>query len=291
MSPRRLVLLSVGLGLLNGCVLDRTGQSATAAYERELAAQKARADELERLNADLERRLVQLDEVVRYRGQQEAEKLENLDQVRDEVRRLRGELETGQHEADATNTASKAFREDAQFRLEYMELRVATLEKALGVKPPAAPIPGGQVAVAPPAGGGEITAPVGPPKEVELAATPDDLIRMAEESLKANQPVLARAQLERFLRENPNHARAVEARYRLAETYYNEKNYKSAALKFDEVATQAPDSVWAPWAMVRQGECFKAMGNNDAAKLFWEDVVAKYPKSKAAKEAKTLLGS
>ncbi|MEY3210155.1 MAG: hypothetical protein RIT28_636 [Pseudomonadota bacterium] len=43
--------------------------------------------------------------------------------------------------------------------------------------------------------------------------------------------------------------------------------------------------------MVRQGECFKAMGNNDAAKLFWEDVVAKYPKSKAAKEAKTLLGS
>ena len=182
-------------------------------------------------------------------------------------------------------------REDAQFRLEYMELRVATLEKALGVKPPAAPIPGGQVAVAPPAGGGGITSPLGPPQEVELGATPDDLIRMAEESLKANQPVLARAQLERFLRENPNHARAVEARYRLAETYYNEKNYKSAALKFDEVATQAPDSVWAPWAMVRQGECFKAMGNNDAAKLFWEDVVAKYPKSKAAKEAKTLLGS
>lgn len=291
MSPRRLVTLALALQLLSGCVLDRTGQSATAAYERELAAQKARADELERLNADLERRLVQLDEVVRYRGQQEAEKMENLDQVRDEVRRLRGELETGQHEADANATATKAFREDAQFRLEYMELRIATLEKALGVKPPAAPLLGGQVAVAPPAGGGEVTAPVGTPKEVELAATPDDLIRMAEESLKANQPVLARAQLERFLRENPNHARAVEARYRLAETYFNEKNYKSAALKFDEVATQAPDSVWAPWAMVRQGECFKAMDNNDAAKLFWEDVVAKYPKSKAAKEAKTLLGT
>ncbi|MEY3210156.1 MAG: hypothetical protein RIT28_637 [Pseudomonadota bacterium] len=213
MSPRHVVPVALALGLLGGCVLDRTGQSATAAYERELAAQKARADELERLNADLERRLVQLDEVVRYRGQQEAEKLENLDQVRDEVRRLRGELETGQHEADATNSATKAFREDAQFRLEYMELRVATLEKALGVKPPAAPMPGGQVAVAPPAGGGEVTSPVSPPKEVELAATPDDLIRMAEESLKANQPVLARAQLERFLRENPNHARAVEARY------------------------------------------------------------------------------
>jgi TolA-binding protein len=41
--------------------------------------------------------------------------------------------------------------------------------------------------------------------------------------------------------------------------------------------------------MLRQGECFAAMGKTKEAKLFWADVVAKYPKSKAAKEAKELL--
>ena len=49
-------------------------------------------------------------------------------------------------------------------------------------------------------------------------------------------------------------------------------------------------STWAPWSMLRQGECFESMGKKDEAKLFWQDVVRKYPKSKAAKEAKGRLG-
>jgi TolA-binding protein len=42
--------------------------------------------------------------------------------------------------------------------------------------------------------------------------------------------------------------------------------------------------------MLRQGECFEALGRKDDAKLFYEDVIARYPKSKAAKDARTRLG-
>lgn len=274
--------------LLGACVLDRTGQSATAAYERELEDQKLRADELERLNTDLERRLAQLEEVTRYRGQQEAQKLENLDQVRTEVQRLRGDLETLQHSSSTSGQESRSFQETTSFRVDYLELRVAAVEKSLGLKPPAAPGAAAPLATTP--GTGEVTLATTPPEEVDLPGGPDELLALAEARLKEGQASVARAVLERFLTQHPTHERAVEAQYRLAETWYNEGQYQRAILEFEKVVAKHPTSVWAPWALVRQGESFKAMGKTNEATLFWEDVIAKYPKSKAAKEAKTLLG-
>jgi TolA-binding protein len=56
------------------------------------------------------------------------------------------------------------------------------------------------------------------------------------------------------------------------------------------VVDKAPNSTWAPWSVLRQGECFDAIGDHDGAKVFYGDVVRLYPKSKAAKEAKGHLG-
>lgn len=284
--PVKLLLL---LALCGGCVLDRTGQSATAAYERELALQKNRADEMERLNTDLERRIAQIEEVNRYRGQQEAEKMENLDQVRAEVRRIRGDLETFQHTTEESGQQGEAFRDDATFRMDYLEQRVAALEKSLGVKPPPPPVPGQNAGVTV-SNTGEVKTPERPPAEVEIPSSPEAMLELAETQLREGKPKVARAVLERFIAENPQHARVVEARYRYAETYFNEGQFQTAILRFEDVVSNGGDSPWVPWAMVRQGECFKALGKDAEAKLFWEDVLTRYPKSKAAVEAKRLLG-
>jgi TolA-binding protein len=61
-------------------------------------------------------------------------------------------------------------------------------------------------------------------------------------------------------------------------------------LRFQEVIDKHKSSPWAAYAMLRQGECFEAQGQKDNARLFYEDVVRLYPKSKAAKEAKAKLG-
>jgi TolA-binding protein len=81
-----------------------------------------------------------------------------------------------------------------------------------------------------------------------------------------------------------------EALYRIAESYQNEAALPEAVAAFQAVIDQFGESTWAPWSMLRQGECFATLGKKSEARLFWEDVIRKYPKSKAAKEAKTLLG-
>ena len=137
---------------------------------------------------------------------------------------------------------------------------------------------------------GEIVLNDGQVVETELPTNPQDLLREAEVHMIEDRPKVARAYYERFLRDFPEDANTAEARYPLAETYYNEGDFKKAILLFEEVVSKHPTSQWAPWAMVRQGECFDKLGQRANAELFWQDVIDRYPRTKAAKEAKTLLG-
>lgn len=221
--------------------------------------------------------------------------MENLDQVRAEVQRLRGELELTSHQTEAGAQEAETWRADASFRVEYLETRVAELEKTLGLKPPPPPEAGGGGVVEGPkgpsgGGEGEVTLPEGAPTEVETPAGPDELLTLAEENLRDGNPKVARAVLERFIRENPEHERILEAKYRYAESYFNDGEYQTAVLRFEDVVQGGGTSPWVAWSMVRQGECFKAMGKDAEAEIFWEDVIAKFPRSKAAKEAKVFLG-
>lgn len=268
------------------CVLDRTGQSATSAYERELALQATYSQALESEAERVRLRVDQLEEINRYRGQQEAEKLENLDQVQDELQRLRGILEEEQFKAQQAADDRLALDEDTAFRIEYLELRVSTLERSLGLEAPQPPDQGSGVVVDP---GGEVQLLPDPPVEVELGASPAELIKRAEEALAKDQPGVARALLTRMLKESPSDPLAAKARYRLAESWFNEGQYQRAILAFEEVVSKHPKTDWAPWAMVRQGECFEKLGQEEEARLFWQDVVDRYPKSQAAADAKGLL--
>jgi TolA-binding protein len=278
----------VTLLLLLACVLDRTGQSATAAYERELALQTTRAQAMEQEAATLQARVDQLEEINRYRGRQEAEKQQNLDQIRSDVARLRGAVEESEHNEALAAEDREALDADMQFRLEYLELRVSELEDTLGLETPDPPsdVPDTEIQ-----NNGEVVlTDQGPPQEVELPTGPEELLAGAETHLTEGRPKVARVLLQKLLDDHGTHERVPEARYRLAETYFNEANYQRAILAFEEVVSLHPDSKWAPWAMIRQGECFELLGQRAEAELFWADVIDRYPKSKAAGDAKALLG-
>lgn len=292
--------LAVGLG---GCVLDRTGQSATAGIQRELAVHNARIQNVEAGFDSLDARVAQLEELTRNRGQEEILRMETLEQVRQEVARLRGDLEVLQHESDQLSLDAFARSEDATFRLVWLETRAAQLEKAMGIQPP--PPPSTEELAAArgedeetPAEGGDTAASDGGegtgegeevPDEGADLTDPDALISLAEEHLAAGRDKAAIAVLNRFLEQHPDHGRAAEALYRRAEAYFNGGAHQSAVIRFQEVIDRHKDSAWASWAMLRQGECFDAQGQPDNARLFYEDVVRMWPKSKAAKEAAAKL--
>ena len=280
-------VLSLPLLLGSGCVLDRTGQSITSQAQRELAIQSSRMDEQGRLSEELERRVEQAEEVIRYRGQRDARELENLEGVIHEVQRMRGDLEVLQHEARLAQGQEGTFREDTDYRLGALETRVDQLEGALGLSPPPQALPQ------------EVVEGEEPPlASVEEEASGDsgsaqqpsgDLFDLAAQHLAEDRPLAARAVLDRFLQSSQDDPRFDEARYRYAETWFVEGLYQQAILKYEEVVSSDQESEWAAWAMVRQGECFRRLGREREAELFWEDVLARYPDNEAAELARSLL--
>lgn len=286
MSGARWVLLAAGL--LAGCVLDRTGRSATSEIHRQLADHGERLAALEASGAALDRRLAQVEEVVRGLGRDQLDRLETMEALQQEVAALRGALEELRHDYDGVKEGSAGFQTTAGSQLAAMEARLEQIEQKFGIRPPAGAsgTAGGSGAAggsgtAPPEGGGK--------KPEPLPSDPEEVFERIMENME-DSPAVSRALAQQFMAENPKSDRVSEAQYRLAQSYQKEGSYKEAASAYQVVVDRWPDSAFAPWAMLRQGECFASLGRKDAAKIFWEDLIKKYPKSKAAKEAKALLG-
>ncbi len=281
--------------LLTGCVLDRTGQSVTEAYRRDMILHATRLNNLENQFDNIESRTAQLEELTRARGQEEILAMETLQEIRGEVSRLRGDVEVLGHDYGVTSEAFAALSEDAAFRLAWLEDRAGQLEDKLGVSPPPPPeieAPASTTSEQGTASAQEVqTETATPPAEETIpdGADADTLIALAEEHLAAGREKAAEAVLARFLERYPDHERVPEALYRRAEAAFNAQDFSGAVLRFQEVIDSHKDSPWAAWAMLRQGECFEAQDQPENARLFYEDVVRLWPKSKAAKEARKKL--
>lgn len=277
--------------LLLACVIDRTGQSATDTMRKELADHGRRLRELEVVSEDMSRRVGQLEEVTRARGQEEILKMETMEQLRAEVAHIRGDFEVLQHEYGDYESAGIGFQQDTDYRMVYLETRVVGLEKSLGLKAPSPPTrdPSTGTVTAPPVDPA-VTTPTTPAPTDAGARTPEEFFALIEKNLAEGNGGAARAIAKRFIESDPKNDRVAEAYYRIAESWQNETNFQEAAAAFKTVVDRYPQSTWAPWSILRIGECFASLDQKDTARLFWQDVVQKYPKSKAAKEAKTLLG-
>ncbi len=284
------VLLS---SLLAGCVWDRTGQSASETWHREMAIQVTRTQALQSSVEDALQRVEQLEEVTSARGQDEIMRMETVEQLRMEVARLRGDLEVFQHEAGLSTESSGKFMDDADFRMAWLESRAEALEEALGLEPPEAPErdePGDTGLVAEAEGeqepGEDGEAQEEALEEPSAEAGPEELLELAMGHDQEERYRAARTIYERFLKENGEHERAAEACYRLANTWFREGEYQNAILAFQEVVDRFGSSDQVPWAMLRQGESFGALGQSENATLFYDDVIRLYPKSEAAKQAR-----
>jgi tol-pal system protein YbgF len=293
--------------MMLACILDRTGQSAPEQMRRELVDHRARIQNLEHQFIQVEGRVNQLEERSRSQGQTELVKMEVIDELRLEMGRLRGEVEVVSHSVGTGAQDLMGRAEDAAYRLAWIESRADQLENALGLKPtdppPVAPALTNTSSTwdgeqAPNEAKTTPTKPTGksprvvPPGDVvrEPPLEPNKLIESAKTQLENDNPGGAEAMLNRFLELYPNHARVGEATYRRAEASMKAKQYKNAILRFQSVIDQFKSSSWAPWAMLRQGECFEEQDQQDNAKVFFSEVVRLYPRSRAAATAKKKLG-
>jgi tol-pal system protein YbgF len=94
-----------------------------------------------------------------------------------------------------------------------------------------------------------------------------------------------------FLQTYPASPYADDAAYWMAECHFKKGDYKSAVLRFDDVVARYPGGDKSADALYRQGEALLRLGPGyaKAASKAFERVVAEYPNSSRAGEAKKQL--
>jgi len=80
-----------------------------------------------------------------------------------------------------------------------------------------------------------------------------------------------------------------KTRFYIGEAYFGEKEYATAALEYSEFKKHYPKDALASLATLKQGMAFKNLQKSKEAKLFFQEVVDKYPKSPSAQKAKAEL--
>jgi len=99
----------------------------------------------------------------------------------------------------------------------------------------------------------------------------------------------ARAKFSQYLKEQPKGPKASEARYQLADSFFQEGKYQEAAVEFNKLASQSPQSILAPAAMLRQAMAYQYLQQTPSYRSTLRKLVQTYPKSPEAKEAEKWL--
>jgi tol-pal system protein YbgF len=129
-------------------------------------------------------------------------------------------------------------------------------------------------------------------KKAETLRRPSDkaaYFALAQEQEAAGEKAVARQLYDEYVKKWPTDPRAADAYFRLGEIAFGEKRYREAVLAYGKVAQDFSRSDKAPDALFRTAEAMTALGLKEDARVIYEDVVARYPASTAAKKAKTRL--
>jgi tol-pal system protein YbgF len=182
---------------------------------------------------------------------------------------------------------------DLPQQVQNLEVRVQQLESQLAqlqsqTAPPAAAKP--RALPAPAAAGPPKTA--GAPKAAAPAAASPGSEKNYTEGMRlyhAKKYGEAQNQLFQYLKSQPKGPKAPEARYYLADSFYQEGKFREAGVEFNKLRLQSPQSILAPAGLLRQALCYKNQQQMSTYRSTLQKLVKAYPNSPEAKEAQKML--
>ncbi|NEX60263.1 tol-pal system protein YbgF [Noviherbaspirillum galbum] len=192
-----------------------------------------------------------------------ADKTNSLDlnsqneQLRQEIARLRGQIEVLTNELANTQRRQKDFYTDLDARMRKLEPQKATVDG----------------------------------KEVLLGPTEQQEYDAALAFFKAGDYRNAGASFFDFTRRYPQSGLAPSAQYWLGNTYYAQRDYKNAITAQQVVVKNYPDSPKAADALLNIASCQMELKDKAAAKRTLETLIAQYPDSQSAQTAKERLAA
>lgn len=200
------------------------------------------------------------------------ELVSQIQALREENARLRGQVETLNYELESAKKRQQDFYIDLDGRLRKLEtLPAPTQADAKPTEPENAP----------PADVSK--KPVGDP-----AAESRDY-EAALNLFKANKIKDAAAAFDAFTKTHPDSTLTPNAQYWLGNAHYSLRDCKKAIDAHRVVVSKWPQHAKAPDSLVNIATCQQELGDAKGAKLTFETVLSKYPDSSAAATAKQRL--
>lgn len=190
-----------------------------------------------------------------------------IEQLKTDVAKLRGQLEVVAYELDAAQKRQKDFYIDLDSRLRKLE-PVAGSEASAGI---AAPTAATTAAAA--------TDPAAEMRDYETALNVFKSARYKE----------AAAAFESFIKTYGASTLLPNAHYWAASAYYQLRQFKQAAALFAKVPASWPQHDKAPDALLGQANSLRDSGDIKGARATLEQIVEKYPNSNAAQAARPRL--
>ena len=217
-----------------------------------------------------------------------------LEQLRNSVQSLTGTSERYDHDKEIMSR-------NLQDKLDYFDRRLRVLEAKLGVVPPPppksvgpdtplprrpeaappAPIPPGTAAVIAPVAA---TTPKGDDPEERKS-----LFKQGKKLIQDGDRTAGRRILDTFITRWPADNLTDDSQFWIAQSWYDEKNYKNAVLEFQKILDKYKKGDQQDQALFMLGKCFVALKMKDDAKLFFEDLLFRFPDSTKAPDAKKEL--
>ncbi|MGV3625386.1 MAG: tetratricopeptide repeat protein [Archangium sp.] len=129
------------------------------------------------------------------------------------------------------------------------------------------------------------------PKKEELKRPddPKEFMKLANEKASAGDASTARALYAEFMKKWPRDEQVGEAHFQLGESFFGEQKCREALYEYGKVIQEYAKAKSAPMAYLHSADCFKQLKMTDESRLALEELVKSYPRSDAAKTAKTKL--
>ncbi len=269
----RALLCGVAAAALTGCTSARGAQTPQEAAPPRItltdvkSAQDAQAQEIARLAAD-----------VKAMDAQQAFLVAEIKNLSEQLAKLKSSL-------DDVETAMRS-------------LRATPVPPESRPIPAPAPPPTPAPAPTPPAAAVPEPKPAAPiPAAPASGRTPssnaeaDRIFAGALARLRDGDEGQAALEFTEFVAQYPTHPQAAVAQNYIGEAYYRQREYRQAMGEYQKTVDNYTQAAQVSEALLKIGLCQRALGDGASAKATWEQVVKRFPKSDAARQARTLLAA
>jgi len=235
--------------------------------------------ELAQQGLDNEARIAKLEETIRNIGV--VELVRQLQEMNDEIARLRGQIEVLSNDNQQLQKRQRDFYLDIDSRLKRLE---GGGNAAAGA--PADAASGSTAATPAPA-----TSAAAQPASKEDQAREVKAYDTASNLFRRNDFPAAIEAFRAFVRDFPQSALAPNAGYWIGISYANMRDYRRALAAQEELVAKYPQSPKAPDALLAIAAIQAEQGDTGSARNTLEDIVARFPASEAAGKARTRLAT